>query len=59
MLERMKKENFYAYEHPFLNENSPFYKNTDDSIIKRVDISESNPIPPTWDVSENIHLYQL
>jgi len=59
IMERLKQDNFYAYEHPFLNRTSPFYMNADESIVKKVDNSDPNSIPPTWELNENIHLYQL
>jgi hypothetical protein len=56
IINKIKKENLYAQEHPFFNEASPFYLQSDDQIIREV--------PPelktsSWSESENLHIYQL
>lgn len=56
VIDRARKENQYAYEHPFFNEASPFYFQSDDVMTREV--------PPhlrasSWSESENLHIYQL
>ena len=56
VIEKMRKENMYAYEHPFFNEASPFCFQSDEAVIREV---PTNLRAPSWSESENLHIYQL
>lgn len=56
VVEKIRKENLYAYEHPFFNESSPFYFQSDDAVMREV---PSQLKAPSWGSDENLHIYQL
>ncbi len=56
LINKIKKENFYAQEYPFLNESSPFYLQSDDQTIREVPPEQKTS---SWTESENLHIYQL
>lgn len=58
MIEKLKADNLYMNEHPYLNELSPFYLCNDDSIIKPVN-PEIDGKNPSWDPNDNVQLISL
>ncbi len=56
VVEKVRKENLIAYEHPFFNEASPFYFQSDETVVREV---PSNLRAPSWNESENLHIYQI
>ncbi len=61
MKEKLKEENFYGSDHPFLCEDSSYYLNKDEDIIKQLSSEQVAKITDNGriDFSENFIYHAL